>query len=188
MDKKVLKWNTRYQQYAEPVAPCQVLEDYAYLLPASGIALDLACGFAANAFFMAARGLHVDALDISPVAIAAVNQRAQQLPVTGIVRDIEAKGLLQKQYQVIVVSYFLNRALIPEILACLAPSGLLFYQTWTREKVSAQGPGNPEYLLCRGELLVFCQEMQVLHYHEEGAVGDISKGLRNQACIIARKV
>ena len=35
--------------------PAQVLSDYAYLLPESGTALDLACGRGGNALFLARR-------------------------------------------------------------------------------------------------------------------------------------
>ncbi len=186
-----MRWNKRYQEdlQSEPqeIMPCSVLSEFGYLLPKKGLALDLACGLAGNAFYLAKHGLHVHAVDISQVAIDAVNNKAHEvgLEVEGVVRDIEAIGLADYQYDVIVVSYFLNRQLIPEIIQHLKQGGLLFYQTWSKEKVKEIGPKNADFLLGKGELLACCEGMNILHYHEEGLVGDLQKGFRSQAKVIA---
>ena len=64
------KWNHLYSQ-SSPVfsAATQVLTENDFLLPTTGIALDLASGWGANAIFLAQRGLAVTSLDISFVAI-----------------------------------------------------------------------------------------------------------------------
>lgn len=185
------KWNRCYQNAdtGAELTPCAVLGQYGYLLPEQGLALDLACGLAGNAFYLAAQKLDVHAVDISQVAIDAVNAKAKALdvPVKGIVRDIEALGLDSQAYDVIVVSYFLNRQLMPDVISHLAPGGLLFYQTWAEEKVAEIGPRNPDFLLKRGELLDFCKSMKIVHYHEESLLGDPDEGIRNQAMIIAQR-
>ena len=187
MNETAAKWNTRYIADASNMAPCKLLAEHDYLLPGQGLALDLACGLAGNAFFMAKKGLSVDAVDISTVAIDRVNQQAQQenLPVKGVVRDIENDGMPGTQYDVIVVSNYLKRDLMAEIIEQLAPSGLLFYQTWSVQKVAETGPQNPDYLLKNGELLTFCKNLDVVFYQEDGLLGDLSRGWRNQAGIIA---
>ncbi len=191
MNKQVSShWDKRYQEGTKESSVCLLLNEYGYLLPNKGQALDLACGLAGNAFYMADKGLQVHAVDVSQVAIDHVNEKAKNAgsSVEGIVRDIEAKGLVDCQYDVIVVSYFLNRRLMPQVIQHLKHGGLLFYQTWSKEKVAEAGPRNADYLLDKGELLGFCEGMDILHYHEEGRVGDIRKGFRNQAKIIAQQL
>ena len=183
------KWDTAYKQKSLDTEPCSVLKEFPHLLPKIGHALDLACGLAANAFFLSATGLEVDAVDISPVAIEGVNSKAirENLSVKGIVKDVEADGLPDSQYKVIVVSNFLNRDLMPQIIDHLEVGGVLFYQTWIKNKVATIGPQNPRFLLDQGELLSHCRELNILYYREEGKVGDTRLGFRNQASIIATR-
>ena len=82
---------------------------------------------------------------------------------------------------------FLDRALIPHIVAALRPGGLVFYQTFTRSRVSDAGPGNPEFRLAENELLSLFAGLQLLVYREEARVGDLGQGFRDEAMIVARK-
>jgi len=199
-DNKSKKWDEAYQ--AADIAsatPASVLSDYSFLLPEGGDALDLACGRAGNALFLASLPDHnfmVDAVDYSHNVIDALTSyvKQQQLPINPILRDIEKDGLQQsgasdagKKYDVIMVSYFLNRSLFPQIINALKPDGLLFYQTWSQEKVDDSGPSNPDFRLKKGELLSLCAGMTSLLYKEFGNIGNIDHGLRNEALIIAKK-
>lgn len=47
------------------------------LIPAGGRALDLGCGPGRNALYLAARGFEVDAVDLSPTALAWAGERAR---------------------------------------------------------------------------------------------------------------
>lgn len=194
MQTKLKKWNEAYQDADISTATAaQVLTNNAFLLPKKGKALDLACGRAGNAIFLAKKGFDVDAIDISTVVLEQVQHYANQqnLSIHCIEQDIEADGLESreyKKYDVIVVSYFLNRQLFPQIIKALKPNGLLFYQTWSQENVDdAKGPKNPAFRLTAGELLRCCSELQILYYSENGVIGDISQGIRNEALIIARQ-
>ncbi len=133
--------------------------------------------------------MDVDAIDISDIAIDSIRQKAREeaLSINGMVHDIESQGLSQQQYDVIVVSYFLNRKLFPEIISRLSSSGLLFYQTWTVEKRNQVGPRNPEFLLQPNELLHLCNNMNILYFQDDGQVGDMSDGKRNTSMIVAMK-
>lgn len=190
MSAKKHKWDEAYK-HAEfsGAAPAQVLVDNVYLLPQSGEALDLACGRAGNAQFLAKRDFEVDAMDVSSVALDGLGTfiKQHELSISCELRDIESEGLGNKKYDVIVVSYFLNRELFPQIIAALKPEGLLFYQTWSQLKVDDRGPSNPEFRLKEGEFLELCSPLQTVFYRENGVLGDISDGLRNEAMIIAKK-
>ena len=90
-------------------------------------------------------------------------------------------------FDVIVVSRFLDRRLSNAIIDALKPNGLLFYQTFTKEKTIPTSPNNPDYLLNRNELLTLFSPLQVILYRENGLVGSHLKGLRNQAQFIGQK-
>jgi SAM-dependent methyltransferase len=186
------KWNRRYRE-AENVQPVPafVLSEYAHLLPARGAALELAAGLGGNALLLARLGLNVTAWDISAQAMQRLAEQAAAagLAVHCEVRDVVAEPPPAERFDVIVVSRFLERTLCPAITAALRPGGLLFYQTFTREKVeSGAGPSNPDFLLQRNELLRLFPDLVVRLYREEGVLGDTGQGLRNEACLVAEKI
>jgi tellurite methyltransferase len=185
------KWNLRYED-SDPAAasPCAVLEQFAYLLPPAGTALDLACGLGGNAQFLARRGLVTRAWDLSSVAIGKLRDHAEAhgLPIRADVRDVERQPPDSNAFDVIVVSYFLEGALAPALAAALRPGGLLFYQTWTREAVDDRGPGNPDFRLAPNELLRLFPGLRVVAYREEGLLGNTAEGLRNEAWLVAARL
>ena len=183
------KWNRIYEDAGEktPTAAAVLLENQ-HLLPAEGSALDLACGLGGNALLLAECGLKTEAWDISETAISKLQTLAgeRNLPVAVKVRDVNSAPPAANSFDVIVVSHFLERNLMPILAAALRRNGLLYYQTFIREKVNDKGPKNPEYLLASNELLGFFSDMEVLVYREEGLVGNTEKGFRNEAMLIAR--
>ncbi len=184
------KWNRRYAgPPADSPAPAGVLTEYAYLLPVTGTALDLACGRGANALFLARQGLQVHAWDISGEAInqLARQSAADRLGIETAVRDVQERPPQADTFDVICVSYFLEREISDAIMAALRPNGILFYQTFLHENVSDQGPGNPEYRLGPNELLELFAPLHVLVYQEQGRVGDTAQGLRDTAWLVAQK-
>jgi 2-polyprenyl-3-methyl-5-hydroxy-6-metoxy-1,4-benzoquinol methylase len=190
-------WDERYKDKsaASPPLPALVLTQNAHLLPAEGTALDLACGLGANAIFLARHGLHVTAWDYSGVAIAQLDRYAtqHQLKLQAAVRDVIVEPPAQQSFDVIVVSRFLERGIIPRLCAALKPRGLIFYQTFIAEKSIAEkspavGPTNPDYLLKPNELLMLFASLRVRVYREEGTVGDLSRGFRNEAMLVAQHI
>jgi len=188
------KWNEIYAAEHQidselETKAANVLQDHAYLLPSSGLALDLACGLGGNAMFLAKCGLSTHAWDISAIAIERVQAHCQRenISITTEVRDIEQYPPVPSSFDVICVSYYLERTLTQDIIAALKPKGLLFYQTFINEKVSDLGPSNPQYRLQQNELLALFSSLHVLAYQEHGTVGNVKKGLRNVASLVAQK-
>lgn len=184
------KWDRRYRQSStdEPVA-ARVLRENRHLLPAVGDALDLACGRGGNALLLAEAGLRVQAWDISPVAVEALQTRAiaERLALQAEVRDVLIKPPPPTSFDVIVVSHFLERTLAESLCEALRPGGLLFYQTFVRDKVDPRGPSKPEYLLAENELLSLFAALRLRVYREEGRLGDTTQGLRNEALYVGQK-
>lgn len=184
-------WNARYAAAdADAARPAEVLRDFAHLLPARGRALDLACGLGANARLLARRGLEAEAWDGSEVAIERLNALAevQGLAVRARVRDVLAEPPEPDGFDVIVVSRFLERALAPRLGAALRPGGLLYYQTFVRDAVDpARGPRQAQYRLGTNELLGLFRGLRVIVYREEGRLGDVASGLRDEAYAVFQR-
>lgn len=185
------KWDRIYRAAAKESipAPARVLTENAHLLPPAGTALDLACGLGGNALFLAGRGLETHAFDISAEALARLDAFAARLGlrVRTEVRDVVLGPPSAASFDVIVVSRFLDRSLARPLMAALRPGGLLFYQTFTREKTAAIGPSNPAYLLAPNELLDLFRELRLVVYREEGSIGDPAQGFRNEALLVGWK-
>jgi SAM-dependent methyltransferase len=184
------RWDSKYADAPDSGAAAIILAENQYLLPASGKALDLACGLGANALLLASKGLETHAWDSSLVAIQRLQDFAEQrkLRVTTAVRDVvTSPPAVVDCWDVVVVSHFLDRALCSHISSSLTPGGLLFYQTFTQSRVSGDGPGNPEFLLQENELLQLFSDLIVRVYREEGVQGDSLQGYRNKAYLIGQK-
>lgn len=184
------KWDKHYTSCANDLAtPAEVLFHNQHLLPAQGTALDLACGRGANAICLAENGLTVTAWDISSSALEYLSHHAKEkgLTVNTKTRDISKHPPETNSFDVIVVSRFLDRNIILDIRNAIKLDGLIFYQTFIKDKINATGPGNPDYLLDKNELLFFFKDWKIIVYREEGQIGNIDKGFRNQAMILTQK-
>jgi len=185
------KWNNIYtQKSCVDLIPSTVLVENAHLLPNRGKALDLACGLGANAIYLAKHKLIVDAWDVSTTALKKLDEHSQlnKLTVNTYVRDVEKNPPEIDSYEVVTVSQFLHRPTFSALCQSLRIGGLLYYQTYTLDKVDQVGPNNTDYLLNKNELLQRCDGMEILVYREEGAQGNIQQGWRNQAMIVAKRI
>ncbi len=183
------RWDARYRDKGLPGAPATVLLENIHLLPRHGVALDLACGLGANTLLLAERGFETHAWDISPVAIEKLRAIAveSKLPIIAAVKDVMHAPIPPAQFDVIVVSHYLERALTQPLIHALKVGGLLFYQTFTRTTVSEEGPEKPEWRLADGELLSMFAPLRPIVYREEGRAGDVAQGFRNKALLVAVK-
>jgi 2-polyprenyl-3-methyl-5-hydroxy-6-metoxy-1,4-benzoquinol methylase len=188
-DTDAEKWNAIYAAGGHTrVTPAKVLGEFAHLLPDTGTALDFACGRGANALFLAKSGLNVHAWDISEEAITSLKTKANELQLTLETRicDVTKEPLPPDSFDVVVVSYFLERKLMPSIINTLRKNGLLFYQTFIQERVDNTGPRNEDYRLGRNELLHLCRDLHIVFYREEGEIGNSQQGFRNEAMLIGQ--
>ena len=183
------KWNDRYRAATGVPQASRVLKENLHLLPHQGRALDLACGLGGNAMLLAQQGLHVDAWDIADVPVSALQDIAlkRQLSIQAELRDVETHPPEPETFDVIVVSYFLQRDIVAEMIDAVKAGGLIYYQTFTRQRVSDRGPQRAEFRLADQELLHLFSSMQLVFYREEGLIGDVHKGFRDEAMFIGRK-
>ena len=119
-----------------------------------GRALDVACGVGQNAIWLAQRGFAVDAVDVSPVALAHARHAAARASVTVnfAQADLDEWTPPVLAYDLIMGFRYLNRKLWPRLQAALRPGGWLLYQTFNLRKLTPDADCPPEYLLDIGEL------------------------------------
>jgi tellurite methyltransferase len=184
------KWDAIYRD-AEgvPGQVSRVVSENLHLLPRRGEALEIASGLGGNAVALAQRGLQTLAWDISGVAMdrLAAYAASRKLPLRCEARDVVANPPPPQSFDVVVAAHFLDRALIPHIIRSLRPSGLILYQSFTQTRVSDRGPSKPEFRFADNELLRLFAGFMVLAYREEGRVGDLDSGFRDEAMIVAQK-
>ncbi len=184
------RWDRRHGEAPDLGQVARVLAENDHLVTPGGAALDLACGRGASALHLARLGLRVSAWDLSPVAIGRLSRAAaaEGLAVDAQVRDLMADPLPPGRFDLILVSYFLERELAPAIVEALRPGGLLFYQTFTRQAVTDTGPTDPAWRLGENELLrLFHPPLVVRVYREEGRLGDLARGCRDIAMLVAQR-
>ncbi len=185
------KWDAIYnsKKLSEDFSPAYILKKFHHLLPAQGKTLDLASGFGANALFLAQHNMESHAWDISSAAIEHLisSARILNLNINTEVRDVVAKPPEENSFDVIVVSHFLDRQIMPNIISALRENGLLFYQTFTKTRIQDIGPSSEKYRLGKNELLELCKGLDTIVYREERTIGDTESGFRNEALFIGQR-
>ncbi|MBT2969367.1 MAG: SAM-dependent methyltransferase [gamma proteobacterium symbiont of Ctena orbiculata] len=184
------KWDLRHADADKSPAAVEVLTRNLHLLPAEGLALDLACGLGGNALTLAQQGLDVVAWDISPVAIRRLTRYAAEAGLTNLnaeMRDVEAAPPPPRHFDLIIVSYYLERGLIPSLIDALRPGGLIYYQTFIKAAVTGIGPQNPAFRLDDNELLRLFSGLKLRYYREENRLGEVTQGVRDVAMLVAEK-
>ena len=175
-DDERKRWNEKYRE-----SPGSWLEPDPFLLrafaefvhprfPAGATALDLAGGAGRNAIWLAQKGWKVTLIDISEIGIEHARQKAGALAshVHFVVDDLTRFTASQTQFDVVMVFFYLERGIFPEIVKAIRPGGLLIYKTHTLEQMKlAGGPKNPTHMLASGELLQLAKGLHVLHYREQ---------------------
>jgi tellurite methyltransferase len=163
------RWNERYSSECDfwaELHPSQLLRDYSYLLPVSGVALDAACGMGRNGLYLAKHGLRVISLDISDKALSHLVQRIklEGFEPAAAVYDLSNPWFPSDYFDVIINFRFLERNTFPVYRRSLKPGGILFFETFLK---CGNGDPHPDYYLESGELLKEFQQFQVIHWEEK---------------------
>ena len=187
-EERRVKWDQRHASAEGIGNTAAVMTRNRHLLPGSGEVLDLACGRGVNALWLAEQGLDVHAWDYSKTAIGRLQEHAEheRLIVQTQVRDVVRQPPEPEAFDAIVVSFFLERELAPALIRALRPGGRLFYQTFTRDGATSEGPGNPAYRLGPNELLQLFDRLLVRYYREDGAADD-GTGARGVAMLVGER-
>ncbi|MCY3620387.1 MAG: methyltransferase domain-containing protein [Gammaproteobacteria bacterium] len=182
------RWNARYAEgaYESRRHPSQFLEQIAHRLPETGRALDLACGAGRNAIYLAHRGLAVDAVDISTLALERGRVDAARLPIRWIECDLDDGFETGVDYDLIVNIRYVNPPLVSRLLESLRPGGVLVVEQHLATTADVIGPKNPAYRVEPGELARVASGM-VVERIDEGLFDDPDGRRAALARLVARK-
>jgi tellurite methyltransferase len=153
----IARWNQRFLEHPEAGSPLPLVVTTAQQLR-PGRALDLACGTGRNALWLSQQGWSVTAVDGSPAAIAALNG------VTAILADLETGQyqIEESVWDLIVITYYLQRDLFEPAKAGLRPGGTLI----AIALLSEPGEEPKAHRLRPGELARYFDGWEILHEAE----------------------
>jgi rhodanese-related sulfurtransferase/SAM-dependent methyltransferase len=153
--------------------------------------LDVACGAGRHALLLAAAGFDVTAVDRDRAALDRLRATAERLDLRLQVdeRDLETPDatLGDGLFDLIIVTRYLHRPLMPHLVRALAPGGTLVYETFlaqgnlaqeslTQESLAQEGGNghttNPRFLLQPGELATLVHPLKILRSREGDFDGD----------------
>ncbi len=126
-------------------------------------ALDVAAGHGRHVRWLASHGLTVTAVDRDATAAAAWPPKCE-----AIVADLERDGwpFGGRVFDVVVVTNYLWRPLLPAIIGAVAAGGVLLYETFARGQETIGRPSNPDFLLEPGELLRATEGLRTRAYED----------------------
>ncbi len=172
MREDQLAWDEKYREgiVALDGPPAPFLVDWLARLP-RGRALDLAAGCGRHAVYLAQHGYRVDALDISPVGLARLVERARVhgVHVRAAAVDLDEIALPPGTYNLIVNMYYLNRRLLAQVPEALAPGGAVIVETPLYDP-AGDSPDEVRHRPWPGELAQILANLDIAHY-EESPVG-----------------
>ena len=164
-----------------PSPPSPWFTRWAHLIAPGASVLDVACGSGRHLRWLAERGHTVTGVDRDAQALAAS---------TGLGELIEADiengpwPLPGRRFGGVVVTNYLWRALMPQILDNVALGGVLIYETFAVGNETVGKPSRPDFLLRPGELLQACQGLRVVAY-EDGFLDEPARFVQRIAAVRA---
>ena len=143
--------------------PSPWIQRWAHLLPAGGTVLDVACGSGRHLRWLAGRGFRLTGVDRDAAAVEPLRALGRI-----VVADIEGGPwpFTGETFDGVVVTNYLWRDRLADIVDAVAPGGVLLYETFATGNETVGKPARPDFLLRPGELLQAVQGLRVVAYED----------------------
>jgi len=155
-------------------------------VPAGSPVVDLACGSGRHGRLFLEQGHPTYFLDKDVRALADLRDQ----PGARIMEcDLETGApnpLTGNQFGGVVVTCYLHRPILADILASVAPGGVLIYETFARGNEVYGHPAREAYLLEEAELLDAVSGSFTIRAYEHGYDPDPKPGIRQRICAIRK--
>ena len=161
--------------------PSSWVARFAALIPAGGRVLDLACGRGRHARLLANLGYRIDAVDRDATALASL---ADFPGITTLQIDLEGDPwpFPDPCFDGIVVTNYLYRPRLGDLINALLPGGILIYETFMVGHEQFGKPSNPEFLLRSRELLDVVKGRLDVVAFEQGRVNVPRPAMTQRLC------
>lgn len=162
-------------------APSPWVARFADEIPAGGAVLDLACGSGRHTRLLLERGHPVTAVDRD---VSGLYDLRGEPRLTLLRVDLEGAPwpLHGIHFAGVVVTNYLWRPLLNDIVSAVAPGGVLIYETFAVGQERFGRPSNPDFLLHPGELLDAVRGRLQLRACEHGLVEEGRPAMRSRIC------
>lgn len=163
--------------------PSAWVRRFAPLITAGGSVLDLACGRGRHARYLAGLGFRVEAVDRDAEALAGL------AGVPGVeTRQADLEGgpwpYFGRGFDGIVVTNYLWRPLMPQVLNALEEGAVLIYETFMAGNERFGRPSKPEFLLRPSELLEMVRRRMTVVAFEQGEVAQPAPAMVQRLCAV----
>ena len=132
----------------------------------NGRVLDLACGRGRHTHWFASHHHPVTAVDVSQTALNSIDLPTAKCEKVAADLENEPWPLPHRQFDAVVVTNYLWRALMPTLVTSLVSGGVLIYETFTEGNGTVGKPARPDFLLRSGELLTAFGALRVVAFED----------------------
>jgi SAM-dependent methyltransferase len=147
--------------------PSEWITRFAGLVPPAGRVLDVAAGSGRHTRFFLDRGHPVTAVDRDTSGLADLKSDPAFEDVEFDLETGAPWPFAGREFDAVVVTNYLHRPILPDIVGAVAPGGVLLYETFARGQERFGRPENPDFLLEPGELLDAVRgRLRVLSYED----------------------
>lgn len=168
LDDKI-KWERKYStdEILLALRPHSKKLDYVLKHLNGNKILDVACGSGRNAIYLANNNYIVDAYDISKTALDKID-RYNLKNLTTYEIDLDEFNPENLDYDLILMTNFLDRELIKKISKAMKKDSIFFIETYMNHELNEKKHSNPDFLLVKDELksMFGKTNFEILNYDE----------------------
>lgn len=149
------------------MTPSEWMVRFAPLIPVGGLVLDLACGAGRNGRYLRSLGFRLIMLEKNILGIIDMASDEHVEIVATDLEDGRPWPLADRLFDCVVVTNYLHRPILHDIVRSVAPGGVLIYETFAQGNEKFGRPSNPAFLLRPEELLIAARpELRVVAFED----------------------